>query len=67
MITIENEECLGCEICVEVCRQDALTMTDCDEWGCPGQSSGYQITVDMDRCNLCRECADCCPVSAITM
>ena len=44
------EKCMGCNHCVEVCREGAAVRTP-----------GGLITVDRERCLQCGECVDACP------
>lgn len=50
-----GSKCIGAQDCIEVCPEDALTLT----------STG--IVTDSDKCTLCGLCADACPTKAIEM
>ena len=52
---IDEEECVGCESCLERCYFDALSMTDDDS----------MATVNTDKCVGCGLCAVVCPSDAI--
>lgn len=47
--------CIGAQECIEVCPNDALTLT----------ADG--IVTDWHRCKLCGKCAEACPTKAIEM
>jgi pyruvate formate lyase activating enzyme len=48
-------KCIGAKDCIEVCPENALTLTP------------EGIVTDYDACNLCGKCADACPTKAIEM
>jgi len=48
-------KCIGAQDCIEVCPNDALTLT----------SEG--IVTDGEKCSLCGLCAEACPTKAIEM
>jgi pyruvate formate lyase activating enzyme len=48
-------KCIGAQDCVEVCPNDALTLT------------AEGIITNFDLCNLCGKCAEACPSKAIQM
>ena len=48
-------KCIGAQDCIEVCPNDALTLT----------KNG--IVTDFELCKLCGKCADACPTKAIEM
>lgn len=45
-------KCIGCRKCVEICSQEACTLTE------------EGIVTDKDLCIVCGECADICPTKA---
>ena len=50
----EKEKCLACGACVNICPQDALSLTF--------EGIGfYHVEVDEDRCIDCGRCAEVCP------
>ena len=48
-------KCIGAQDCIEVCPEDALTLTQ------------DGIVTDSEKCTLCGLCADVCPTKAIEM
>ncbi len=48
-------KCIGAKDCIEVCPEDALTLTP------------NGIVTDNEKCTLCGLCADACPSKAIEM
>ena len=53
---IDVDECTGCGLCVDVCEQEVLDLTD-----------DICTIVKMDACIGCGDCAEECPTEAITM
>lgn len=51
---IEEEECTGCGICVEVCPNEVFDLEE-----------GIAIVVDEESCDGCGLCAEECPMSVI--
>ncbi|WP_334101971.1 hypothetical protein [Methanothrix soehngenii] len=49
---LERDDCNGCSLCLDICREEALTLED----GRP--------VLKGDRCIYCADCIDCCPTSA---
>ena len=50
----DREKCLGCRSCVNICSENALSMTD------------GRIKVEHDRCTGCLECEKACPGRALS-
>lgn len=48
-----NDECIGCETCVDACPVMAIEMED-----------GLAV-IDQNECTECLSCIDTCPVEAI--
>jgi len=58
--TIDQDECIGCEDCVDRCPFDAIKMEK--------DSSGeHKAAVDEEKCYGCGVCVVACPPEAITM
>lgn len=55
--TIIEEECIGCELCLDRCIFDAMSMSD----------DGDLVLVDEDDCMGCGVCQVVCPTDAITL
>lgn len=55
--TIEEDECTGCELCIERCYFDAMNMSD----------DGKLATVDAEKCLGCGLCQVVCAPAAIAM
>lgn len=51
---INNEDCIACGICIDVCPEGALTLEDV-------------AVVDTSKCSSCSACVDECPNGAIEM
>ena len=52
MITVNEEKCAGCGICLTVCPQEAIEV-----WGV--------AKVNSEACTECEECVDYCPNDAL--
>jgi Fe-S-cluster-containing hydrogenase component 2 len=50
---VDEEECIACGICVEVCPVDAIVMAD------------KAARIDMDECIKCGKCHEVCPAAAV--
>ncbi len=51
---INEEECVGCGICVDACPQEVLEVT-----------RGVVEVVNEDSCIACEDCLEACPMGAI--
>lgn len=51
----EKERCMGCMVCMNQCRNDAIKMKK-DSFGC------FYASVDYERCIGCKRCEKSCPV-----
>ena len=54
---IESDQCVGCAICADVCRADALAM---------GREDLVPLW-NIDQCNACSICVRQCPTGAIAV
>jgi len=54
MVVVNEEECTGCETCVDACPVEAISMAD-----------GI-AKIDQDECTECGTCVDECPAEAIS-
>lgn len=52
---VDSDECVGCEVCVDECEAEAISMKD------------DIAVVDESKCNECESCVDACPSEAISM
>lgn len=52
-ITIENEKCIGCGCCSDVCRFGAMELQE-------------KAVINPDICTECAKCCEVCPVAALT-
>jgi formate hydrogenlyase subunit 6/NADH:ubiquinone oxidoreductase subunit I len=53
---IDQELCVGCYLCVDLCPTDALAQLD-----------GKALLLYPDRCTYCTACEDVCPEDAISL
>ena len=52
---VDADECVGCEVCVDECEQEAISMKD------------DIAVVDDSKCDECGNCVDACPSEAISV
>ena len=63
-LVLKKERCKGCELCVEVCPEDILTL-NLDEVNIRDY---HPVTVtDEDKCTGCSNCAVICPDGVINV
>lgn len=55
-LQLNQEKCIGCGLCVQVCPHEVLTM-----------DKGKALIADLDRCMECGACSMNCPVDALTV
>ena len=53
---VDKDVCTGCELCVNSCPVEAISMGDNDI-----------AVVDANECVDCGDCVDICPVEAISL
>ena len=54
-ITVDNDKCVGCGECVDVCPSEVFELID-----------GKSEPVKADECIECCACVEACPEEAIT-
>jgi Fe-S-cluster-containing hydrogenase component 2 len=52
---VNEDLCMGCGVCEEVCPTDAITM------------EGEVARVNGELCTGCGECVEVCPADAVTL
>ena len=60
-VTIDAERCKGCELCVDVCHNQALVMGS----ALNARGSHFATAAAVERCGGCLMCALMCPDAAI--
>lgn len=55
VVQINQEECIGCGACMDVCRPGAISLVD------------NKATIDPHRCRQCQVCVSACPAGAIAV
>ena len=50
---VNQEECIGCGICVNICPVGAISV------------KGGKAEIDMEKCIRCGKCHDACPYDAV--
>lgn len=54
MFRVLIDHCIGCEVCVDICPEEAISMT--------GEDVAW---IDPEKCASCGVCADICAQDAI--
>ena len=54
MFKVNPEHCIGCEVCVDVCPEEAIHINE----------EGV-AEIDQEKCEECGACAEVCPQEAI--
>lgn len=52
---VDKDNCVGCEMCIEVCPTNAISMND------------DVAVINEDECTECGTCVEECPNEAISM
>lgn len=52
-VLVDPDTCIGCQTCVEVCPQGAISMQD------------DKAVIDQKLCDQDKSCIDSCPIEAI--
>lgn len=52
VVSYDRSSCINCGVCVKVCRENALTVTE------------DGIAIDREKCNHCGRCVKSCPTDA---
>ena len=52
---VDEDKCVGCGLCVDVCPVEAITLED------------DKANVDEDKCTECGQCVEECPNEAISI
>jgi 2-oxoglutarate ferredoxin oxidoreductase subunit delta len=62
-VTIDENLCKGCGLCVSVCPQDTLSISRVSN------TKGYfpALQFKQEACNACNKCATMCPEVAINV
>ena len=61
-VVVETELCKGCELCIEACPQQCLTLSD------TLNKKGYRYAeLNGDTCTGCENCALVCPDVVLTV
>ena len=61
-VEIDIQKCKGCELCINSCKEQALSLSDTIN------IKGYRyIIANNDACNGCVNCALVCPDAVITV
>ena len=55
-VTVDEEKCIGCGECVDVCPVEVYEMQD-----------GKSVPVNADECLGCESCVEVCDQDAITV
>lgn len=62
-IVVDIEKCKGCEVCIDACPRDVLSMSE----KVNGKGYHYSYMANPDACIGCANCAIVCPDGVITV
>jgi 2-oxoglutarate ferredoxin oxidoreductase subunit delta len=54
-VTVDEERCKGCELCIAACRPGVLVMSEATN------EVGYRFPLLLEGCTACRACHAVCP------
>ena len=62
-IVIDKEKCKGCEVCIDACPTQVISMSD----NVNGKGYNYAYPDNKEACTGCANCAIVCPDGVITV
>lgn len=54
MVIIDEDKCIGCRLCVEICHEGCITVND-----------NTKVDIDYGLCSTCTQCIASCPQQAL--
>lgn len=60
-VIVDTDNCKGCEVCIEACPQDVLTLNT----SVNGRGYNYCYMENPEACTGCSNCAVVCPDTCI--
>lgn len=64
-LAVEHDKCCGCRMCVTVCPQEAISISEAVLADGRVQAKP-RIDIDPDKCSFCGECVVVCPTHALS-